>query len=419
MYPDPTAALLLPARPSLEHYRKRAKDLLKAADSEDAIREWAAQFPPYADDLARFAAERLRAGKQRRGRSTLADAQFVIARAYGFLSWPRFVAHVEALADDSPTFAFESAVDGVVRGDAARLRELLHEHPGLARQRSTREHEATLLHYTSANGVEGERQISPHNAPAIAELLLAAGAEVDAEANVYGGGCTTLGLVATSMPPFQAGVQRAVIDVLLAHGARLDHPGAAGNRHALVHGCLANGQPDAARYLASRGAPLDLRAAAGIGRLDVVQSYFDGRASSATIAERDAAFAFACAYGEATIVEFLLQQGVAVDTRLNMHGSGHTGLHVAAYHAHVSVVRVLLRHDASVTITDDTWHTPPLVWALHAWSSDRTSAPEHYAEVVRLLVNAGAQVQDEWLRWDKVHAAPEMRAALESGRGTS
>jgi len=38
--------------------------------------------------------------------------------------------------------------------------------------------------------------------------------------------------------------------------------------------CLANGRPEAAEYLASRGAPVDFESAAGVGRLDVVQSFF-------------------------------------------------------------------------------------------------------------------------------------------------
>jgi len=71
--------------------------------------------------------------------------------------------------------------------------------------RSTRDHHSTLLHYVSANGVEDFRQKTPPNIVEITNLLLDAGAEVDAESDAYGGGCTTLGLVATSVHPEQAG----------------------------------------------------------------------------------------------------------------------------------------------------------------------------------------------------------------------
>src|SRR2546422_201931 len=55
------------------------------------------------------------------------------------------------------------AADAIVNGDAGKLKRLLRENPTLVRARSTREHGATLLHYTSANGVEGYRQKTPKN----------------------------------------------------------------------------------------------------------------------------------------------------------------------------------------------------------------------------------------------------------------
>jgi hypothetical protein len=143
--------------------------------------------------------------------------------------------HVETLARaNSAVSAFEAAADAIVSGDLVTLERLLREQPDLIRARSTREHRATLLHYVSANGVEGYRQKTPKNAVAVARLLLRAGAEVDAAADVYGGGCTTLGLVATSQHPLRAGVQNDLIDVLLEHGARLDLPGG-GHNHRLVN----------------------------------------------------------------------------------------------------------------------------------------------------------------------------------------
>jgi hypothetical protein len=46
-------------------------------------------------------------------------------------------------------------------GDIAALKRFLREDPRLIHPNSTREHEATLLHYVSANGVEGYRQKTP------------------------------------------------------------------------------------------------------------------------------------------------------------------------------------------------------------------------------------------------------------------
>ncbi len=66
----------LPARPSLEQLRKQAKELLRQFRAGDAA-----------------AIERLHAGDA----ATLADAQLVVAREYGFETWAALKHHVEAL----------------------------------------------------------------------------------------------------------------------------------------------------------------------------------------------------------------------------------------------------------------------------------------------------------------------------------
>jgi ankyrin repeat protein len=301
-----------------------------------------------------------------------------------------------------------------VSGDAATLERLLRDEPELIHARSAREHRATLLHYVAANGVENYRQKTPRNAVAIAEILLQAGAEVDAGADVYGGGATTLGLAATSAHPRHAGVQKDLIEVLLKHGARLDVRGG-GNNHSMVDACLANGCPEAAEYLASRGAALDFAGAAGIGRLDVLKTFFGEQASvkaNASQTQMQSALSWACWYGHPDVVDFLLEHGMDVGARLSVHGEGQTALHVAAFAAQVNVVKVLLRRDAPVNVTDTTWGTPPLVWALHAWSEEPKASPERYHEVVAMLVAAGAVVKPELLDDEKVRADPKMLAAL-------
>jgi len=412
MFPNPQEALPLPPHPSLEQYKKRAKDLVKACRSGDreAIRAWAiAWLDKRGAQVADYAIARLTADA---GSCALTNAQFVIARAHGFESWPKFAAHIEALERaGSSVFAFESAVDAVVAGDADALGRLLGAHPGLVRERSTREHHATLLVYTSANGVEGYRQKSPRNAAAIAKMLIEAGADVEATAAVYASECTTLGLVATSTPPQIAGVQIPVIDELLAHGGRMDRPGLAGHDSSLVRACFANGQPEAAAYLASRGAPLDLSGAAGLGRVDALAPFFDDRAR-ATSRQLADAFALACAYGRREAVEFLLDHGLAVDAELTFHGAGHTGLHVAAYHGHAGVVTLLLGRGASVHVKDKTWKTPPLSWVLTGWARKAAHAEACY-EIVARLVRAGAFVAPEILEWDNVKRDPRMRDALQ------
>jgi len=223
-------------------------------------------------------------------RGTLSGAQFFVAQEHGFTGWRKFVLHVRAMALAASSIAvFEAAVDCVVDGDAATLKNLLVKHPSLARQRSTREHRSTLLHYVSANGVEDFRQKTPANIVEIANLLLDAGAKVDAASDAYGGGCTALSLLATSVHPERAGVQIALLQTLLDRGANL-HLRSAGNNHSVVHGCIANGQPAAAKFLADLGAPLDLESAAALGRLDVLEKQFQ----KATAKQIESAFLYAC-----------------------------------------------------------------------------------------------------------------------------
>jgi hypothetical protein len=69
----------LPERPSLEQLRKQAKELLQQLRSGDPS-----------------ATARLRKYKPTDGDPILADAQFVLAREFGFESWPRLVHYIRA-----------------------------------------------------------------------------------------------------------------------------------------------------------------------------------------------------------------------------------------------------------------------------------------------------------------------------------
>src|SRR5256885_4459363 len=266
----------LPAHPSLEQYKKQAKDLLKSSKSghREALQLNLQRIKKDHPRFGRLADLELQGSKL-----ALADAQLVLAREHGFESWPRFAKHIEGLTlRNSPVSRFESAVDAVVTGDVAKLNQLLGENPKLVRERSTFLHHATLLHYVGANGVENYRQKTPKNAVRIAEVLLRAGADINAVADIYGGS-DTLGLAATSVWPFLAGVQDALIDILLEHGANL-------HSERLVKASLGNGRGKAAEHLAKRGAPLDLEGAAAVGRLALVKTFFNEDGSFEN--ERDA-----------------------------------------------------------------------------------------------------------------------------------
>jgi ankyrin repeat protein len=426
-------AFPLPPRPTLEQYKTLTREFQRAAKSSNAgaVREWAAGW---AETIARlqgseitpevrkkldFEADRIerrwRVFKQKNERSTrctLADAQSFIARGHGFASWSKFARHLAALEDaGSPVSKFEAAVDAIVSGDLPQLEKLLEENPELVRARSTREHRSTLLHYVSANGVEDFRQKTPKNIVEIAKLLLEAGADVNAESDAYGGRSTTLGLTATSCHPENAGVQLSLLDLLIDHGAAIDGPDAG----SAVNGCLHNGRGEAAEFFANRGARLDLEGAAGVGRLDLVKSYFDENGDMKPTASKQQlkdGFAWACEFGRTSVVEFLSRDGIAPHAKLKH--DGQTGLHWAAYGGHAATVTLLLDRGAPVDTKDDTYGGTPLGWALYAWGgcAESQARRARYYEVVALLVRAGATLDWQWYDQndDRRRAATKMQS---------
>ncbi|HEX9407762.1 MAG TPA: hypothetical protein VF975_10635 [Thermoanaerobaculia bacterium] len=61
MFPNPQEALPLSRRPTLQHYQKLAKDLVKARKSTDPdeIRNWAAKWPSIRDEITEFIRSRM------------------------------------------------------------------------------------------------------------------------------------------------------------------------------------------------------------------------------------------------------------------------------------------------------------------------------------------------------------------------
>jgi ankyrin repeat protein len=339
------------------------------------------------------------------------DAREIVVRNHQFESWDAYAAFAdEARSSVSLVGRFEEAADAIVSGDLGGLEWLLRGHPELVRTRSRRIHHAMLIHYAGPNGIEYFRQKTPVNAPDIARLLIAAGADVNATADIYGGGATVLGLAATSITPIVAGVVQPLLQTLLDGGATIESDGGA-----FVNGCLRNGRLEAAVFLVSRGAEVDLEAAGGIGRLDLVKACFDEDGTlkpPSTSEQMKDAFTWACEFGHTEIVQFLLERGMDVRAKLKHHGQ--TGLHWAAGEGHVETVKALLQRGAPVDAQDDEWEAMPIEWALYGWQNNTAPGhtPERYHAVVRLLVAAGATVKPEWLEEERVRADAAMQAAL-------
>lgn len=319
------------------------------------------------------------------------------------------------MAGSAPDREFEDAADAIVEGDLAALRTLLMRNPALVHARSTRQHRSNLLHYVSANGVEDERQKTPPNILDITRLLLDSGADVNAESDAYAGRSTTLMLAATSCHPENAGLQLPLLQLLIDRGALIDGP----DGTSVVLACLHNGRGAAARFLAGKGAHLDLEGAAGVGRIDLVRTAFHADGSlkpPATRTQLQDGFTWACQFGWTEVAAYLLAHGVPINARLRHHGQ--TGLHWAAYGGHPETVSLLLESGAETETRDASFDGTPLEWALYAWGN--ATVPGRWLEVAALLVRHGARHDPGWFASDrerqraadKLRADPGMQAAL-------
>ena len=289
------------------------------------------------------------------------DARLLVAREYFLADWDDLIRFASDAAGDGPVARFESAVEAVIDGDREALERMLRDDPALPRAWSTRSHHATLLHYLAANGVEGHRQRTPPNAVEIARLLLDAGADPDALADAYDERCTTLGLLLSSTPPHEAGVQAPLAELLLERGAAPDAPGSRWN--AAARCALAFGFLDTARAIAAHtGKAGDIGVAAGLGELGETARFLP----TADDPSRQAALVLACMHGHARVVRLLLDTGSDPD-RYNPDGyhPHSTPLHQAVWGNHLDVVRLLVEHGARLDLRDRAYDGTPLDWAVH------------------------------------------------------
>lgn len=115
----------LSPRPSLEQLRKQAKDLLERYRAGDRSAVAEVQAFERNPDLSAFA---------------LNDAQRVLARTYGFESWPKLKAFV-----DGANIA--KLAKAVKHGDLLQVRALLHARPELIGMDMSESDEHRALHY--------------------------------------------------------------------------------------------------------------------------------------------------------------------------------------------------------------------------------------------------------------------------------
>jgi len=230
----------LPAHPNVEMQQKRARALLRAIHGGEAVA------------LARLTA--LHPHPPAAGDATLADAQLVVARGYGFPSWAAMKRKIESLVKP-PIEQFAAALRD---GDIERVR-----------------------------------------------ALLAAHAEVRAAINSPIGpfGSRPAAMVKTNLP---------LLDVLLAHGADLNRKSDwwAGGFGLLESDCT----PEQAVPLIARGAVVDVWAAAHLGMHDRVRELLDADPSLVQARGGDGKTPLHCARTVDVAREFV-ERGADLDTR--------------------------------------------------------------------------------------------------------
>ena len=132
----------LPAHPHLDQLRRQARDLLEAV---------------HARDTAASAEVRLHFRDVEPATFALHDAQFALARAYGFESWPKLKAFVEGVS-------LRRLRDAIVADDAEEVRAMLQARPELG---AASLDNLQMLHYALFNRSEAMiRLLMRHGAPA-------------------------------------------------------------------------------------------------------------------------------------------------------------------------------------------------------------------------------------------------------------
>jgi ankyrin repeat protein len=302
----------LPAFPNLEHLKNQARSLLRQSlDSDTAA-------------TARFAAFGVTSDKPK-----LADALHVIAREYGFDTWPALKLHI-ALASENPAEALTAAIKA---DNASLVRDVFARHPSLrsrineplpgfsfdtpamivAVQKENREIVDALLD-AGANINErtrwwaGSFGVLDCAGPKLAEYLISRGAAIDIHAAARLGMIDRVREFLARDPdlvharggdgqlPLHFAATVEIAALLLDHGADIDardidHESTAAQYMASSRQHLEWKTPyrhDIVKFLISRGAHADILMASAIGDLALVERILndDPETVRTTVSER-------------------------------------------------------------------------------------------------------------------------------------
>jgi ankyrin repeat protein len=270
---------------------------------------------------------------------------------------------------------FYPAIAAIKSGDLERFKNLIAEDPSLATSRSSVSH-PTLLQCVVLDGKDKANNVE------MARVLIDAGAELNEPLGAAG-----------------SINNRAVAKLLLDRGAAID---GTGGWSPLEEALYWNSQ-DVIALLLERGAKVqNLRIAAGLGRIDLIDSYFNADGSLKpeagkinwpwgdleTIARsnHDAAgkqsltdqlntwsqdrqgiinnaFVYACMHGHIDAAKLLLEKGAEINAVPGGFDYAGTGLHYAALNGHRAMVEFLLQQGADRNVKDTKVGSTAAGWA--------------------------------------------------------
>ncbi len=229
----------------------------------------------------------------------------------------------------------DQAREAIKQSDVDKLKALIESHPDLPNQRP-KDNDRTLLHLIADYPGHRPRGVE------MAWLLIDAGADVNARFQHE----RIESVKETPLHWAASNDDLELAELLLDAGAEIDIDGAV----------IANGTPlwdavvfrrvNAANLLIDRGGAVNLMIAAGAGRRDLVDQFFDDEGSVIESAGTlpcwdeprppktalDSAFGFACRNGHITLAKILLERGAdpnwvnpAGETALQQAKSGNHG----------------------------------------------------------------------------------------------
>src|SRR5580698_867237 len=395
----------LPPHPNLDKQRKLAKTLARDywRGHPEAVERVRALHPkpPAPEDFV------------------LSDAQLVIARGYGFASWPQLKQKIDS-STKSPVELFKAAVE---MGDVDQVRQLLRSHRDLVSHinepmfsfKSQAVHVARtnldLLDLLLAHGADlnartgwekGGFGVLEQVEPEQAAALIARGARIDIWAAANLGMMGELATLVASDPalvyakggdgkrPLHFARTVEIARFLIEHGAEIDALDDDHDSTPAQH--LIGDRPDVAGFLVAKGARSDLLLAAALGDPGLVRKHLDAEPGSIAMRVDRDWFAM-------------------IDTAAN---GGHIyqwtlGFHVSAFdvarkRGHTAVLDLLFER------------APPLERLLDAlWCGDEARADAELAADPQLVTSAPQRALHQVADAARNNNLPAVRAMLRRG----